>query len=146
MGVWRGSAAVTVSGGFFLLFFFNHPASVTSCLSQCHRKSQIKQCLGRIRMKMVKVIRQAMKANKPFSFDLRGPARRVIAERQDEKQAEGSGVDSVRRVSNAEKPVRTLLVLTEMNSCQVSICKNMSCIAFKMDSNYPTAVIMSGKS
>lgn len=30
---------------------------------------------------MVKVISQAMKANKTFSFDLRGPARHVIAER-----------------------------------------------------------------
>lgn len=131
------SAAVTLS------IFFYHSASVTSCCLWCHRKSQIKQCLGRIRMKMVKVISQAMKANKTFSFDLRGPARHVIAKRSDEKRAEGSGVDSVCSMSSVEKPAHTLLVLTGANLCQVSICKNMRWIAFKMNSNYLTTVIMS---
>lgn len=74
-------------------------------------------------MKMAKVISQAMKANKTFSFDLRGPARHVIAEWQDEKWAEGSGVDSIRSMSGVEKPVHTLLVLTGANLCQVSIHK-----------------------
>lgn len=36
---------------------------------------------------MAKVITQAMEANKTFSFDLRCPARHIIAEQQDEKLA-----------------------------------------------------------